>query len=160
VLPFGQAISRTTYATLFTLVSTTFGVGDGSTTFNVPDLRGRVAAGKDDMGGSAANRVTNAGSGIVGTTLGATGGGETVTLTAANHAAHNHGITDPGHSHSVQTFGAAAGANSVAIPDPGSVGGSVTGTHTTGITTANQGSATPVNNMQPAIVLNYILRII
>ena len=42
VLPFGQAISRTTYATYFTMVSTTYGVGDGSTTFNIPDLRGRM----------------------------------------------------------------------------------------------------------------------
>jgi Phage Tail Collar Domain len=55
VLPFGQAISRTAYATLFSLVSTTFGIGDGSTTFNVPDLRGRGVFGQDNMGGSAAN---------------------------------------------------------------------------------------------------------
>lgn len=53
-LPYGQAISRTVYSGLFSLVSTTFGVGDGSTTFNVPDLRGRVVAGKDNMGGSSA----------------------------------------------------------------------------------------------------------
>ena len=56
VLPYGQAISRTTYASYFSLVSTTFGSGDGSTTFNVPDLRGRVIAGLDNMGGSAAMR--------------------------------------------------------------------------------------------------------
>lgn len=49
VLCYGQAISRTTYAVLFTRLGTTYGVGDGSTTFNVPDLRGRVAAGRDDM---------------------------------------------------------------------------------------------------------------
>jgi hypothetical protein len=42
----GAAVSRTTYATLFALISTTYGTGDGSTTFNVPDLRGRVAVGK------------------------------------------------------------------------------------------------------------------
>jgi len=52
VLPFGQAISRTTYATLFSLVSTTFGAGDGSTTFGVPDLRGRAIFGLGAMGGS------------------------------------------------------------------------------------------------------------
>src|SRR5438876_588451 len=63
VFPFGQAISRTTYSALFALMSTTYGTGDGSTTFNLPDLRGRVIAGKDDMGGSAASRITNAGSG-------------------------------------------------------------------------------------------------
>lgn len=57
LLCFGQAVSRTTYAGLFSAIGTTFGVGDGSTTFNVPDLRGRVAAGEDDMGGTAANRL-------------------------------------------------------------------------------------------------------
>src|SRR5262249_55268975 len=50
---------------------------------NIPDLRGYMLAGKDDMGGSAANRITNGGSGIIGTTLGATGGLETHTLTTA-----------------------------------------------------------------------------
>lgn len=43
----GDAVSRTTYADLFALIGTTFGVGDGSTTFNVPDFRGRVPAGVD-----------------------------------------------------------------------------------------------------------------
>lgn len=57
LLCYGQAISRTTYAALFTVLGTTFGVGDGSTTFNLPDMRGRGVAGKDDMGGSAASRL-------------------------------------------------------------------------------------------------------
>lgn len=57
LLCYGQAVSRTTYAALFTVLSTTFGVGDGSTTFNMPDLRGRGLAGTDDMGGTAANRL-------------------------------------------------------------------------------------------------------
>jgi microcystin-dependent protein len=76
LLCFAQAISRTDYVGLFTVIGTTFGVGDGSTTFNLPDLRGRVAAGKDNMGGSAANRLTGAGFGS-GVTLGAAGGAET-----------------------------------------------------------------------------------
>ena len=71
---FGQAISRTTYADLFAAIGTTHGVGNGSTTFNVPDLRGRTIAGKDNMGGSAANRLTSGNSGVAGTTLGAVGG--------------------------------------------------------------------------------------
>src|SRR5690348_11474007 len=82
-LPFGQAISRTTYATLFSLVSTTFGSGDGTTTFNVPDLRGRAVFGLDNMGGSAASRITVAGGNFNGATLGATGGAENHTLTLA-----------------------------------------------------------------------------
>lgn len=69
VLAYGQAISRTTYATLFSLVGTTFGAGDGTTTFNVPDLRGRVTAGKDGMGGSAASRLTSSYFGATATSL-------------------------------------------------------------------------------------------
>jgi microcystin-dependent protein len=69
----GQAVSRTTYAALFSAISTAYGAGDGSTTFNLPDLRGRIPAGKDDMGGTAASRLqsiftgatTTAGSAVV-----------------------------------------------------------------------------------------------
>jgi microcystin-dependent protein len=73
LLCYGQAISRTDYVGLFTAISTTYGTGDGSTTFNVPDFRGNVAAGKDDMGGSAAGRLSG------GTTLGAALGAGTHT---------------------------------------------------------------------------------
>lgn len=54
-LCYGQAVSRTTYARLFGVIGTSFGVGDGSSTFNLPDVRGRVRLGKDDLGGTAAN---------------------------------------------------------------------------------------------------------
>lgn len=56
LLCYGQAVSRSTYSVLFGIIGTSFGVGDGSTTFNLPDLRGRVPVGADDMGGTAANR--------------------------------------------------------------------------------------------------------
>ena len=55
----GQAVSRTTYSDLFDIIGTTFGIGDGSSTFNVPDMRGNFPLGKDNMGGSSRNRVTN-----------------------------------------------------------------------------------------------------
>ena len=84
IFPYGQAISRTTYATLFARWSTQYGVGDGSSTFNVINLAGYVPAFKDDMSGSAAGRITTAGSGIDGTTLGASGGAQTVTVAQAN----------------------------------------------------------------------------
>lgn len=58
LMAYGQAVSRTTYAALFAAIGTAHGVGDGTTTFNLPDLRGRVAGGKDDMGGTAANRLS------------------------------------------------------------------------------------------------------
>jgi len=100
-LPFGQAISRTTYVNLFNLVATTYGAGDGSTTFNLPDLRGYLLAGKDDMGGAAASRITAGASGIDGTVLGAAGGAQTVALGTAQMPAHSHGVSDPTHAHSV-----------------------------------------------------------
>jgi len=107
----GQAVSRTTYADLFAVVSTTYGSGDGSTTFNLPDLRGRVVAGEDDMGGTAANRLTSGGSGITGTTLGASGGAETVTLTSAQSGV-------PAHSHAnTATFSGSAGTTGNDSPD-------------------------------------------
>jgi microcystin-dependent protein len=90
-LPFGQAISRTTFAAYFALVGTTYGAGDGSTTFNIPDLRGRVAAGQDNMGGSAAGRIGTAlvtdGGTINGQTIGSTGGSQNHGQTTAELAA-------------------------------------------------------------------------
>jgi microcystin-dependent protein len=76
----GSAVSRTTYAELFSVYSTTHGSGNGSTTFNVPDLRGRATFGKDNMGGSTAGRITSTITGITGTTLGDAGGVQTVTI--------------------------------------------------------------------------------
>ncbi|MDP6740065.1 MAG: phage tail protein [Planctomycetota bacterium] len=71
----GNAVSRTTYSTLYTALGTTWGTGDGSTTFNLPDLRGRMLAGKDDMGAfGAASRLTSGSHGLDGATLGADGG--------------------------------------------------------------------------------------
>jgi microcystin-dependent protein len=103
VFPFGQAISRVTYASCFALLGTTYGAGDGSTTFNLPDLRGRALFGKDDMGGSAAGRITSGGSGIAGATLGAAGGEQAHTLTTSEIPSHTHAnaLSDPGHTHSV-----------------------------------------------------------
>jgi microcystin-dependent protein len=74
---------------LFAVVSTTYGVGDGTTTFNLPDLRGRGIAGADNMGGTGSGRLSLA------NTLGTTGGSETVTLTAAQSGvpAHQHANT-------------------------------------------------------------------
>ena len=75
----GQAVSRTTYATLFQTIGTAFGVGDGSTTFNIPDLRGKVPVGYD----STQTEFD---------TLGETGGEKTHTLTTNEMPIHNHAI--------------------------------------------------------------------
>ena len=77
----GSAVSRTTFAALFAAISTAYGSGDGSTTFNLPDLRGRAAVGKDDLGGSAANRLQ------VSTTVNTTGSSTSATVASAANLA-------------------------------------------------------------------------
>lgn len=141
LLCFGQAVSRTTYADLFTALGTTYGAGDGSTTFALPDLRGRVPGGKDNMGGSAASRLTTAGAGVDGVTLGAAGGAQTHTLTTAQIPAHAHSYV--------------GGANAAGSGTVGAAGQSANG-YT--MNTLNAGSDQAHNNTQPTIVLNYIVK--
>lgn len=83
----GQDVSRTTYSALFSAISTTYGVGDGSTTFNLPDMRARMPIGATN-GSAPAGLSTRA--------LGATGGAESVTLTGAQSGTSAHG-----HSHDI-----------------------------------------------------------
>ena len=155
----GQAISRITYSNLFAAIGTAFGAGDTVTTFNVPDLRGRAPFGKDDMGGSAANRVTTAGSGVDGVTLGASGGAQNVTLAQANMPNYSPSVTDPTHTHSLGGTNVAV-ANGSAIKEAGA--GSLN-TATMSINAASTrvtvswGSGTALTSMNPALILNYII---
>jgi microcystin-dependent protein len=165
IFPYGQLLSRTTYAALFAVLSTTFGVGDGSTTFGVPDLRGRVVAGKDDMGGSSANRLTNQSGGLNGDTLGATGGSETVTIAQANLpniAPTFAGDVVGNHTHSVPNDSPTGSGNLAQGGDLGSPaknsGGSGGHTPSGTISSINGGVAqTAMNIVQPTIVANKIL---
>lgn len=153
----GQAISRTTFAALFAAIGTTYGAGDGSTTFNVPDLRGRVTAGRDNMGGTAANRLTNQSGGVAGT-LAATGGSETHTLTTPQIPAHNHTATDSGHQHGVISSGSAVQLQGPGGGWGGNVAGGLSGVGAANITVGNTGGGGAHNNVQPTIVLNYIIK--
>lgn len=143
LLCYGQAISRTTYAALFAVLGTTYGVGDGSTTFNVPDLRGRVVAGQDDMGGTSANRLTGTSGSVDGDILGGTGGAETHTLSAAEMPVHSH-----------QQIFTAGTSGSYGMVDSGAASSSGTNRGNTG----NAGSGSAHNNVQPTIILNKIIR--
>jgi microcystin-dependent protein len=98
----GQAVSRTTYALLYAKIGTLWGAGDGSTTFNVPDGRGRALFGNDSMGGTAAGRLTSVSLGIT-SAVGKSGGNEQLQSHAHGvyDPSHVHGVGDPGHSHSI-----------------------------------------------------------
>lgn len=141
-----------------------FGTGDGSTTYTMPDTRGQTFFGIDNMGGTAANRVTTA-SGIAGTTNGATGGnqllqshthGLTINDPGHNHSqnAHAHGVNDPGHSHGVNDPGHSHGVNdgghSHGVNDGGHSHGFQTQTNggggADGIPDSNAGAGAPNGN--------------
>jgi microcystin-dependent protein len=162
VLCFGQAISRTIFGGLFAAISTTYGVGDGSTTFNVPDLRGRSIFGLDNMGGSAAGRLTGGDTGNItsSTTLGSTGGEENHTILTAEMPSHTHTatVTDPGHSHGYDRITGASGAFGATPANNQSV--QQTSTEVTGITVGNSntGGGGSHNTTPPAMVMNWIIK--
>ena len=160
---YGQAISRTTYSRLFANIGTTYGAGDTTTTFNVPDLRGRMLAALDNMGGSDAGRL-----GVLANTLGLSAGTETVTLssTESGIAAHGHGVTDPTHAH-FQRVAYGSGGFYV-VPQAASTTGNATSQDlvqtspvATGLTVNNHTGASAAaahNNMPPYMLMNAMIR--
>ncbi len=150
----GSAVSRTTYATLLTAIGVGYGTGDQVTTFNLPDLRGYFLRGLDTTTGGAndpnvtARTAQNAG-GNTGAKVG--------TFEPDAFASHNHGVTDPGHTHSVAnvpTAGAVVpGGVAVAVgSNPTTVATSASGT---GISIqVNGGSETRPKN----VAVNYLIK--
>lgn len=163
--PTGQAISRTTYATLFSIMGTTYGSGDGSTTFNLPDKTGRASFMKE----SSATRLTSGGGGINGAAMGSAGGAQTTTLSTTNLPAYTPaGAINTNFSETAtNTLGSVAravGGTQVSLVN-GS--GDIKVTDSTNVTvasaftgTAQGGNSTPFTNLPPGIVCNYIIRVI
>lgn len=127
----GSAVSRTTYATLFTILGTTFGAGDGSTTFNLPDFRQRVPVGLD-----ASDSRFNA--------IAKTGGETDHTLTVAEMPSHTHTENAP----------TSASSGAVRFGTDTNASGNVDSTLVTGST----GGGGTHNNLQPFLVVNYIIK--
>lgn len=164
----GQAISRTTYADLFTLFGTTYGAGNGTTTFNIPDKVGRVSAMLD--AGSA--RISSTYFGGNPANLGAVGGGESTTLTAAqipsltSTGSNSITVTDNSFTyHSGSAFigdlssslggsGFRAGDASSTLSKATSSGSNLISVTTTG----TSGSAH--RTVQPTIICNHIIRVL
>lgn len=151
----GTAVSRTTYSDLFDIVGTSFGVGDGSTTFNTPDLKGRTPAGYDssdsdfDSIGNADGEITH-------------------TLTEAEVAGHTHnGTTASGnfdsHTHNLP-LGLFGGGNfhgfqlDVASIDSALTVSSNNSTHSHPLSVNTAGSGTTHNNLQPFLTLAWIIK--
>ena len=105
LLAYGQPVSRTLYPKLYASIGITYGPGNGSSTFNLPDCRGRAMLGRDTMGGAAAGKITTAISGTTGSTLGDSIGneggtatsGENYTISIVSSGSHLHTIQ--GHIH-------------------------------------------------------------
>jgi microcystin-dependent protein len=159
----GAAISRTTYATLYAVIGTTYGTGDGSTTFDLPDLRGRVPVG--------------AGTGVGGGTSGAAGtppaAGATLT-TRANGSwggderlhAHTHVATDGGHTHpylrvnaNAQMYQANVASGTGGFGISTSVGSILDiPSGTANVSIANNTEGGTAQNVQPYVTTNYIIK--
>jgi microcystin-dependent protein len=124
----GSQISRTQFAKLFQAIGTSYGVGNGSTTFNIPDMRGRVPVGRD-----AGQTEFD--------TLGKAGGAKTHTLTIAEMPAHNHQL--PG---------------SLVARGTGAVFRELAGVGVNNVSSLNTGGSAAHNNLQPYRVLNFIIK--
>lgn len=157
-LCYGQAVSRADYAALFTAIGTTYGTGDGATTFNVPDCRAVVVAGRADMGGTLRTLLNLFSS----TTLGTWFGAQTHTLSASQTPVLTGTTgTDGAHQHNVGVglgalIQAQSGVNGY-YATVGPISTSEGGDHFHNVT-VNTGGGGAHNNVQPTIVMNKIIK--
>jgi microcystin-dependent protein len=137
----GQLLPISQYTALFSILGTTYG-GDGRTTFALPDLRGRVAI------------AQGRGPGLSNYSLGQRGGTETNTLTVAQMPSHNHIVSMPVSTDSAEENAGYLGSSAIYTEDP------TAGKNYPGVTVANTGSGTPVNNMGPFAAVSYIIALV
>jgi microcystin-dependent protein len=168
VLPFGQTLSRTAYAALWAQAqieiaagNTFYNNGDGSTTFGIGDMRGRLPIGWDKMGGSASGRLTSAAGGVDGTTMGTAGGGQTKTLITTNLPPYtpSGGVTT-----TIITGGSDIGQAVQGTGGPVNIGGTGSGGTLVSISASSSfsgnaqgGTSTPLSVIPPVTVTNYLL---
>lgn len=143
----GSAVSRETYANLYSEIATVYGAGDGSTTFNLPDMRGRVpvGVGTGAGGGASGTGLPSGGAALTAVARATWKGAETHTLSEAELAQHDHSITNP------YTTAASGGTapyylNYTALANSQN---NVVG---------NAGSGSAHNNVQPVMGVNFIIK--
>jgi len=151
----GTAVSRTTYADLFAIISTTYGVGDGSSTFNVPDLQDNVAMGKSGTKALAstggANTVAVAASGTVGGTT------ANATLSTAQLASHSHSTSIRSGTGSPDASPGLVKSNSGTANPGSSSTGSGTG-HSHNMSATFSGDTANPSVLQPYLTIIYIIK--
>lgn len=165
----GTAISRTTYSALFAVIGTTYGAGNGSTTFNLPDMRGRVAiSAGTGLGLNASGTGAISGSSQTARTLGQWGGEETHLLTSSEMPQHNHtGVTgymsaNASHAHTLQNLASSTGSSVYNIQDRMGANNTTLYTNYTNTdhyhTIPYDGSSSRHATMPPFVVLNFIIK--
>ena len=142
----GSAVSRSDYANLFGIIGVTYGTGDGSTTFNLPDLRARVILGVNTSGNLGTGSAARTGKAFA-----STGGEEAHTLTVAEMPAHTHSLGSGDYNYGVLWEQTSGGSSFQTLEGYNTYSG-LTATNSTGGGGAH-------NNLQPYITLNYIIKI-
>lgn len=146
-------------ATGAALVVCPYGVGNGTTTFNVPDARGRVVAGVDGGAGRLGGNTSMGGfTGVA--FLGAAAGEQAHAQTSSELATHTHGIADPGHAHTYAgwNFATSGPSNQPSMAFSAQLTSGSTDGAFTNISIQNAGSSNPANVTQPTLVANYIVK--